>query len=317
MSNQTLEPSQKRQLEGWIEDVREVEHSALKWATTLYRIKESGYWKATHNTWPEFCDEHFGYRKAMAYKYAALGEFCECNKDQVQEPEGEPRSLRQIEKIKKSITDGKTNLEYVGTETAKEEKMPARLDPYTQVEYAARVPVPQSAKPAAAPAHLIDRVSSLVREALRLQRTDRAFQQFVSHLLDFQKYVQGDLPGMGEHFSLHPSVKPKPVTAADIYAEYPLKVGKPVALAAIEKQMKETPAEKLLERTKLFASTRNGDLEFVPHPSTWFNQQRFNDDPATWKPKAAAPARNGAVDEKHWTEKAMDAQLARMRKESK
>lgn len=79
----------------------------------------------------------------------------------------------------------------------------------------------------------------------------------------------------------------------EIYAAYPLKVGKPKALAAIQKQLHSTPPEKLLELTKAYAKTRNGNLEFVPHPSTWFNQQRFNDDPSTWKPRDGSTGRKG------------------------
>lgn len=70
--------------------------------------------------------------------------------------------------------------------------------------------------------------------------------------------------------------------AEAIYAEYPLKVGRPVALRAIKKQLARFPFEELLAKTKAYAEARAGDKEFVPHPSTWFNQQRFNDDPSTW-----------------------------------
>lgn len=137
----------------------------------------------------------------------------------------------------------------------------------------------------------------------------------MSNLLNFQKYIQGDLPGFGEHFALNPSVKPQSVTAADIYEAYPKKVGRPVALAAIEKQMKITPPEKLLERTKLFAQVRGGDLEFVAHPSTWFNQQRYNDNPDTWKPKAPL-GRNGkpVVDVEQAELRRLDRDLERLRK---
>lgn len=67
-----------------------------------------------------------------------------------------------------------------------------------------------------------------------------------------------------------------------IYAAYPKKVGRPTALKAIQKAISKFGASLLLERTKAFALARAGDLEFVPHPATWFNQERFNDDPSTW-----------------------------------
>lgn len=74
--------------------------------------------------------------------------------------------------------------------------------------------------------------------------------------------------------------------AEEIYQVYPLKVGKPAALKAIRTQLDSIAPEKLLELTKAYAAARKGDLDFVPHPSTWFNQQRFNDNPETWKPHA-------------------------------
>lgn len=72
------------------------------------------------------------------------------------------------------------------------------------------------------------------------------------------------------------------VTAEQIYAEYPFKVGKPAALRAIRKAMEKVAPEKLLQITKAFAARRAGDTAFMPHPSTWFNQERYNDDPSTW-----------------------------------
>lgn len=71
--------------------------------------------------------------------------------------------------------------------------------------------------------------------------------------------------------------------AEAIYTEYPKKVGKPDALRAIVKALGTTDAATLLSKTKLYAKSRVGeDAQFTPHPSTWFNQQRYNDDPATW-----------------------------------
>ena len=71
--------------------------------------------------------------------------------------------------------------------------------------------------------------------------------------------------------------------AEQIYAVYPYKVARPVALRAIERALRKFPFAFLLERTQLFAQVRNGDKAFMPNPSTWFNQERFNDDPSTWR----------------------------------
>jgi hypothetical protein len=73
------------------------------------------------------------------------------------------------------------------------------------------------------------------------------------------------------------------ITELDIYEHYPLKVAKPVALAAIRKAMSRVSPEFLLERTKELARIRNGNKNHLAHPATWFNQERYNDDPNTWK----------------------------------
>jgi hypothetical protein len=68
-----------------------------------------------------------------------------------------------------------------------------------------------------------------------------------------------------------------------VYAAYPKKVGMPAALRAIRRALSKWPFEFLLTRTQLYAQTCNSPVEFIPHPATWFNQERFNDDPATWR----------------------------------
>lgn len=88
--------------------------------------------------------------------------------------------------------------------------------------------------------------------------------------------------------------------AEEIYQAYPLKVGKPLAILKIKNALKE-PAEgfsreewpqSLLGITKRFAKAwEGGDAKFTPHPSTWFNQRRFEDDPETWRRDASAPAK--------------------------
>lgn len=73
-----------------------------------------------------------------------------------------------------------------------------------------------------------------------------------------------------------------------IYAAYPLKRAKPDAVRAIKKAAQKHKPDFLLSKTQAYSSVRNGDLSYVPNPATWFNQERFNDDPSTWK------ANNGA-----------------------
>lgn len=78
-------------------------------------------------------------------------------------------------------------------------------------------------------------------------------------------------------------IKESTETAERIYGLYPRKIGKPAALKSILKALKGNDAEKLETAVKAFAAARVGtDMEFCPHPATWFNQERFNDDVATY-----------------------------------
>lgn len=74
--------------------------------------------------------------------------------------------------------------------------------------------------------------------------------------------------------------------AEAIYQLYPLKVGKPAAIRAILKALTQDTPERLKRLTEAFAIARGGDTAFTPHPATWFNQARYNDDPETWVKQA-------------------------------
>ena len=74
-----------------------------------------------------------------------------------------------------------------------------------------------------------------------------------------------------------------------VYQAYPLKVGKPAALKAIARALTKTSFDDLLAKTQQFALVRSGDTAFCPHPATWFNQERYNDDPETWKRSTPTP----------------------------
>lgn len=74
-----------------------------------------------------------------------------------------------------------------------------------------------------------------------------------------------------------------------IYAAYPRQVAKPAALRAIRKALETIDGTALLGLTEAYAVARAGaDPQFTPHPATWFNGQRYADDPATWKPSSAS-----------------------------
>jgi len=71
---------------------------------------------------------------------------------------------------------------------------------------------------------------------------------------------------------------------------YPRKVAKPAALKAYARAIASLKAEHdgtadqwLLARTRQFAQSPAGQAgRYCPHPATWLNQERFNDDPQEW-----------------------------------
>lgn len=83
-----------------------------------------------------------------------------------------------------------------------------------------------------------------------------------------------------------PEEKPEPER---IYDAYPRKIGRGKALAAIQKALRSVSFDVLSERVGAFAlavSTWPQDRkQFVPFPATWFNQERWTDDPKEWENK--------------------------------
>jgi len=68
-----------------------------------------------------------------------------------------------------------------------------------------------------------------------------------------------------------------------IWKTYPRRAGKPAAIAAIKRAIKRVGFDQLMKATKAFAAARpNKNDPFTPWPQKWFNQERYNDDPATW-----------------------------------
>lgn len=77
--------------------------------------------------------------------------------------------------------------------------------------------------------------------------------------------------------------------AEEIYAAYPRKAARPFAIRAIKKALKVIKAPRLLELTRQFgAVAKNADQNYIPHPATWYNQERYNDDPSTWVNSSSA-----------------------------
>lgn len=107
----------------------------------------------------------------------------------------------------------------------------------------------------------------------------------------------------------------------EIYNLYPRKVGKKAALTMIAKAIKDLnrpdAVEYLKARVQEYAESRKGeDQKYTPYPATWFNQERYDDDPGTWRhqsgpgtrPAGPAKARSEA-DRGLYAEDLPDAQL--------
>lgn len=75
-----------------------------------------------------------------------------------------------------------------------------------------------------------------------------------------------------------------------LYQIYPRKVGRPHALRAIRRALRQYGYDHLHAATQTYAARAQSlNPQFIPYPATWFNQERFNDDPATWT-ASSAPA---------------------------
>jgi hypothetical protein len=75
---------------------------------------------------------------------------------------------------------------------------------------------------------------------------------------------------------------------------YPRKQGKQAAFIAWKKAGKQVKGDRgvtsleaaahMLDRVRAYAAAKAGcDLQFIPHPATWLNQARYDDDPTVWE----------------------------------
>jgi hypothetical protein len=72
--------------------------------------------------------------------------------------------------------------------------------------------------------------------------------------------------------------------AIEIYSLYPRKIARPAALKAIAKALTKTDVETLKRAVTAFATSCVGkDPQYIPHPATWFNNDRWTDQPDTFE----------------------------------
>lgn len=120
-----------------------------------------------------------------------------------------------------------------------------------------------------------------------------------------------------------------------LYLRYPRKVAHKTAIASIRKAIERVAARNkttaavavdwLVSRVKLYVdATRGQDAKYIPYPSTWFNQERYDDDDAEWEAwKAAAAGRTlegdvapGLVEKRRKMDKAEQERIRRELREA-
>lgn len=83
------------------------------------------------------------------------------------------------------------------------------------------------------------------------------------------------------------------------YWHYPRKVAKLKAAESYDKAVEflvvaeglveQEARDRLLESVKIFAVSYTGKGQFCPHPATWLNQARYDDDPREWNQRNSEP----------------------------
>lgn len=74
-----------------------------------------------------------------------------------------------------------------------------------------------------------------------------------------------------------------------IWDLYPLKVAKPSARDAIANAIATDGWKRVLAGTRAYKQVRGDNRSMMPHPATFFEQARYNDDPSTWMPRRDKP----------------------------
>ena len=102
--------------------------------------------------------------------------------------------------------------------------------------------------------------------------------------------LSGEIKGIPAPFRLVGDNKCKDTPAADvsqIYDAYPRHVGKQAAHRAIQRALRAVGFTELLEAVTEYANaSRGADKNYIPHPATWFNQGRWDDDRTQWEQSA-------------------------------
>lgn len=96
-----------------------------------------------------------------------------------------------------------------------------------------------------------------------------------------------DVPDLPSGHQEAPEKTDSPIFAImQLYRIYPKKSGKRRALAAIRTALSRDSFHRILRGVNAFAYVCSlapaESFDFIPYPATWFNQDRWTDDPAVW-----------------------------------
>jgi len=83
--------------------------------------------------------------------------------------------------------------------------------------------------------------------------------------------------------------------AEKLYLVYPRHENKKTAVESICKALDKISFDVLFEKVSIYAECmKNAEKQFIPHPSTWFNQERWDDDIKDWQVTSAEQKISGA-----------------------
>lgn len=103
-------------------------------------------------------------------------------------------------------------------------------------------------------------------------------------------------------------VKTKEVSSAqfdEFWAIYPLRVGKRAARVAFERALKRASFDVVMAGVKCYVADPRRNPEYTAHPTTWLNQDRWEDDPkADSNGAIAAPYHKPYDPDAHFAEQA-------------
>ena len=106
--------------------------------------------------------------------------------------------------------------------------------------------------------------------------------------------VHTDLPPSSERATDKELIKKNSIERAEgIYYSYPKQVGKGVAIKSIQKALTKISFEELSQIVNIYcAKIAWKEKQFIPSPSTWFNQERWEDDQSEWENPSVTAKRN-------------------------